>query len=306
MFASLALALAAAQGLPITIPIQKTPRQIEQPRAPIEIAGPEFAARCKDWDDWDKPAPPVRIHANTYLVGTCGIASILITGTAGHILIDGGTERGADLIADNIGRLGFRLQDVKILLHSHEHIDHVGGISRLQRLTGAQLFASPAAAKVFETGLDGADDPQAGTEAPIDAARVDRIIHDGEEVRLGNLSLTAIATPGHSPGALSWNWGSCDGGVCRRIVYADSLTSVSKDGYRFSDHSAYVQAFRASLDKLRKVECDILLTPHPSASKLIDRMAGRAPLDDPTACRAYADARGKDLDERLAKEATAK
>ena len=306
MFVSLALALAAAQGFPITIPLQKPPRQIEQPRAPIELAGPEFAARCKDFDDWNKPAPPVRIHANTYLVGTCGIAAILITGTAGHILIDGGTEQGADLIADNIQSLGFRLQDIRILLHSHEHVDHVGGIPRLQRLTGAQLFASPAAAKVFESGKDGAEDPQAGTQEPIEAARVDRIIHDGEEVRLGNLSLTAIATPGHTPGALSWHWGSCDGGVCRRIVYADSLTPMSRDDYRFSDHPAYVQAYRASLNKLRQVECDILLTPHPSASKLIDRMAGRARLDDPNACRAYADAMGKELDERLAKEAAAK
>jgi len=306
MFVSVAIAIAAAQGFPITIPLQKTPRQVEQPRAPMEIAGPEFAARCKDWDDWDKPAPPVRIHANTYLVGTCGIASILITGTGGHILIDGGTEHDADLIADNIQALGFRLQDVRILLQSHEHIDHVGGIARLQRLTGAQLFASPAAAKVFETGLDGAEDPQAGTQKPIEKARVDRVIHDGEDVRLGNLSLTAIATPGPTAGALSWHWGSCDGGVCRRIVYADSLTPVSKEGYRFSDHPAYVQAYRASLDKLRKVECDILLTPHPSASKLIDRMAGRAPLDDPNACRAYADAIGKQLDERLAEEAKGK
>jgi len=306
MFASLALALAAAQGFPITIPIQKPPPHVEQPRAPMQVAGPEFAALCKDWDDWNKPAPPVRIHANTYLVGTCGIAAILITGTAGHILIDSGTEQGADLVADNIQRLGFRLEDVRILLQSHEHIDHVGGIARLQRLTGAQLYASPAAAKVFESGVDNADDPQAGTQPPIDRAHVDRVLRDGEEVRLGNLALTAIATPGHTPGALSWHWGSCDGGVCRRIVYADSLPPVSRDGYRFSDHPAYVQAYRASLNKLRQVDCDILLTPHPSASKLIDRMAGRAPIEDRDACRAYADSMGKELDERLAKEAQAK
>src|ERR687893_388900 len=103
MFAELALALAAQQ---ISIPLGK-PRHIEQPRAPIETAGPAFDAACDDNDDWDKPAPPVRIHANTYLVGTCGIASILITGSDGHILIDGGTETGAELIAANVRRLGF-------------------------------------------------------------------------------------------------------------------------------------------------------------------------------------------------------
>src|SRR5918996_1969456 len=162
MFAeAAALALAAMAAQQIRIPLGKAPRQVERPVAPIETAGPAFAATCKDWDEWDKPAPPVRIHANTYLVGTCGISAILITGTEGHILIDGGTETGADLIAANIRRLGFKLGDVKILLHSHEHFDHVGGIGRLQQLSGAQLVASSAAAKVFETGTAGLGDPQA-------------------------------------------------------------------------------------------------------------------------------------------------
>src|ERR1044072_212835 len=127
MFVSVFLALAAGAGQ-ISIPLGKPPRQVEQARAPIQSAGPRFARVCKDFDDWDKPAPPVRVHANTYLVGTCGISSILITGDDGDILIDGGTEAGADLIASNIAELGFKLKDVKILLHSHEHLDHVGGI----------------------------------------------------------------------------------------------------------------------------------------------------------------------------------
>lgn len=300
MFASLLL-LVAAQ---ITIPIQGTPRQVERPVAPIQTAGPAFDAACDDGDGWDKPAPPVRIHANTYLVGTCGISAILVTGTQGHILIDGGTERGGDLIAANIRRLGFRLQDVRYLLHSHEHFDHVGGTGRLQQLTGAQLIASPAAAKVLATGAAGPGDPQAGMHAPFRAARVDRVIADGEPVRLGNLWLVPVATPGHTPGALSWHWGSCDGGVCRRIVYADSLSPISRDDYRFSDHPAYVQAYRAGLARLAALECDILLTPHPSASRMIDRMAGKAPLEDSAACRDYAAAIGKRLDDRLAKEAS--
>jgi metallo-beta-lactamase class B len=306
MFASLAFAAAAAQVLPIVIPLQKPPRQIERPVAPIETAGPAFAAECKDDDDWDKPAPPVRIHANTYLVGTCGISAILITGTQGDILIDGGTEVGADLIAKNIRSLGFKLGDVKILLHSHEHFDHVGGIARLQQLTGAQLVASPAAAKVFETGAAGLGDPQAGMHKPFPAARVDRVIQDGETVRLGNLMLTAVATPGHTPGALSWHWVSCDGGVCRAIVYADSLSPVSRNDYRFSDHPAYLAAYRASIAKVAALDCDILLTPHPSASQMVDRLAGRAPLEDSNACHDYAASLTKQLDERLAKEAAAK
>jgi metallo-beta-lactamase class B len=304
MFASLLAALAAAQV--INIPLQAPPRQVERPIAPIETAGPIFAGTCKDWDDWDKPAPPVRIFANTYLVGTCGISAILITGSEGHILIDAGTEAGADLIARNIRSLGFRLGDVKYLLHSHEHIDHVGGMSRLQQLTGAKLVASPAAAAVFTTGAGGLGDPQAGTQKPFRAARVDRIIKDGEDVRLWDLALTAIATPGHTPGALSWTWTSCDGGVCRNLVYADSLTPVSRDNYRFSDHPKALAAFRASIARVAGLDCEILLTPHPSASNMVARLGGRAPLEDSNACRDYAGKLTKQLDERLAKEAAGK
>lgn len=286
----------------MTIPLQPTPPQIERPVAPLATAGPAFDAACDDLDDWDKPGPPVRIHANTYLVGTCGIAVLLITGSDGHVVIDSGTEAGADLVAANIRSLGFRLDDVKFLLHSHEHIDHVGGIARLQQLTGAQLVASPDAAAVFRTGAAGAGDPQAGMHPPFPVARVDRVIGDGGTVRLGNLLLTAIATPGHTPGALTWHWGACDGGACRRIVYADSLSPISRDGYRFGDRPSYVAAFRAGLAKLSALECDILLTPHPVSSRMIDRLAGRAALVNGNGCRDYAASIGKRLDDRLATE----
>jgi metallo-beta-lactamase class B len=303
MFASLAPLAMAAQVPLIVIPLQKAPPRVEQAIAPIETAGPAFDAACAGSDDWEKPAPPVRVFGNTYFVGTCGISSILVTDPQGDILIDGGTEADAELIADNIRRLGFRLTDVKYLLNSHEHFDHVGGIARLQQLTGAQLLASPAAAAVLRTGVPGSDDPQAGSLKTFPAAHVDRVIRDGEMIRLGNTVLTAVATPGHTPGALTWHWGSCNGGVCRQIVYADSLTAVSNDKYRFTDHPAYVQAFRASIAKVAALDCDILLTPHLSASKMPERFALRAPLEDRDACRDYAADRTKQLDDRLAKEA---
>ena len=304
MFASFLLAAALVQQ--VVIPLGKSPPKVDRPVAPIATAGPYFAARCKENDDWDKPAPPVRIHGNTYLVGTCGISAILITGSDGHILIDGGTEAGGELIAQNIRALKFKPSDIKILLHSHEHVDHVGGIARLQQLTGAQLAASAGAAAVFRTGTATADDPQVGMHPPFPAARVDRILKDGDTVRLGNLMLTATATPGHTPGALSWSWVSCDGGVCRSIVYADSLNPISRDDYRFSDRPPYIAAFRAGLAKLAALDCDILLTPHPSASNMINRMAGKAPLENREACRDYAALKTKALDDRLASEAKPK
>ena len=300
MFISIvALALAAQQ---ITIPLGKTPRQIERPKAPIEESGPQWAAACGDSTDWDKPAPPVRIHANTYLVGTCGISSILITGDEGHVLIDGGTEAGAELIAANIRALGFKLKDIRYLLVSHEHFDHVGGIARLQQLTGATLVTSAAAEKVLDTGVASTDDPQSGMHKPFRAANVGRVIADGGEVRLHDLSVTAMTTPGHTPGALSWRWESCDGGVCRTMVYADSLSPISRDDYKFSDHPAYLAAYRDSLAKIAASRCEILLTPHPSASAMKERMTGKQKLFDPNGCRDYAAALTKRLDERLTKE----
>lgn len=304
MFVSLfALALAAQQ---ITIPLGKAPRQLDRPRAPIGSAGPAWARACGDSTDWDQPAPPVRIHANTYLVGTCGISAILVTGSDGHVLIDGGTAKGAEVIAANIRALGFKLKDVKVLLHSHEHFDHVGGTARLQQLTSATLVASARAQKVLNSGLPSPDDPQAGMHQPFAAATVGRVIKDGEEVRLGNLMLTAITTPGHAPGALSWRWESCDGAVCRTLVYADSLSAVSRDDYRFSDHPAYLAAYRASIAKVAASRCEILLTPHPSASAMKERMTGLQLLFDPAGCRTYAATLTKRLDERLAKEKAAK
>lgn len=301
MFVSLFWA-AVAQILPIVVPLGKPPAQVARPIAPIETTGPAFAGTCKDWDDWDKPAPPVRIHGNTFLVGTCGISSILITGKDGDVLIDGGTEEDADLIARNVRRLGVALADIKYLLHSHEHHDHVGGLSKLQRMTGAQLVSSALAASVLNTGTARADDPQAGINPPFPPAHVDRIIRDGEEVRVGDVVLTAIATPGHTPGALSWRWGSCDGGVCRQIVYADSLTPVSRDDYKFSDHPEVVAAFRTSIAKIAALNCDIILTPHPSASNMVKRLGRGEPLLDPEGCRNYAAQLTARLDERLAKE----
>ncbi|HVF37702.1 MAG TPA: subclass B3 metallo-beta-lactamase [Sphingomicrobium sp.] len=300
MFASLLLAIAAQQ---ISIPLGKAPRRIERPRAPIEQAGPQWAQACGESTDWDKPAPPVRIHANSYLVGTCGISAILVTGSDGHVLIDAGTEVGAELVAANVRTLGFRLRDIKYLLHSHEHIDHVGGMARLQQLTGATLVASAGAAKVFATGAPTADDPQAGMHKPFPAAHVGRTIADGGEVRFGNLKLVAMATPGHTAGALSWRWESCDGGVCRTMVYADSLSPVSRDDYRFSHHPQYLAAYRASLAKIADSRCEILLTPHPSASAMRERLTGKQPLFDENGCRAFAAALAKRLDARLAKEA---
>lgn len=274
---------------------------------PKTVASPpvsDWVARCADWDDWDKAGPPYRIYGNSYYVGTCGISAILITGDKGHILIDGATEAGADVIANNIRSLGFSLSDIKLLLQSHEHFDHVAGLARLQQLSGAKLLASAAAAPVLASGVVSSADPQAGMHKPFPPARVDGQVTAGTAVNLGDLSLMPIATPGHTPGALSWQWRSCEAGQCQVLVYADSLSPVSSDSYRFSEHLSYLNAYRAGLNTLAKLDCQVLLTPHPSASNMRTRLQSRDGLSDPQGCVSYADAVTGRLEQRLTKEKT--
>jgi metallo-beta-lactamase class B len=280
------------------------------PPPPESSAGAHahWTQRCKDWDEWDKAGPPFLIHGQTYYVGTCGISAILIVGDEGHTLIDSGTAVGAGVVAANIKKLGFKLSDVDTLLVTHEHHDHVGGMALLQRLTGARLVASPRAAAVLNSGTSDREDPQAMEHMRFPPAHVTDVLDmtDGEARILGATELRAMATPGHTPGALSWQWESCETKErCLTIVYADSLTPVSSDGYRFSDHPAYLAAFRASLARIASLKCDILLSPHPSGSGMRDRLL-KGNLVDPQGCKAYAARLSKQLDERLAKEADGK
>ena len=273
-----------------------------QTQTPVEIATPEeWADGCKPWDDWDKPALPIRIHANTYYVGTCGISSILIVGAKQHFLLDSGTEGGARVVLNNIKRLGFEPLEIFAVSYSHEHFDHVGGMAHIIENTTANLVASPLTAPVFASGEADPGDPQFGMHDAMTPVKAEMIVDDGETIIVDDTVFTAIATPGHSPGALSWHWKSCDGQDCKSIVYADSLSPISRDNYRFSDHPEYVAKFRAGLERLEALDCDILLTPHPSASQMLKRAATGSFVGGMT-CKEYADGITKRLDARLTEE----
>lgn len=265
-----------------------------------------FSSDCEDWDDWDKPAPPFKVYGNTYYVGTCGIAAILITNGEDHALIDTGTETGAEIVMTNIEALGFELGDIWVLTASHEHVDHVGGMTKVQsRATSARVLFSKIGLNVLTSGRENENDPQAGMHdamAPILANRAE-VVGTGEtRFLLGRYGLKYIKTPGHTPGALTWQWEACEGDVCKTTVYADSLSAISRDDYKFSDHPEYVAAFRTGIERLRALDCDILLTPHPLASNMIER-AATGTFEGGMTCADYADSKMKALDERLAKEA---
>lgn len=275
------------------------------PLADAAIGQRAWAAACADADEWDKPGPPFRIRGNTYYVGTCGITALLVTGPRGHTLIDSGTDKGAEVVLANIRALGFDPGDVKYLLMSHEHFDHVGGIARVQAATGATIVTSAAAAKVLRSGEVDPNDPQSRSNHPPFPPATGRIIELGvDEARMPQgLAARPIFTPGHTLGALSWTWQACDDGDCKTIVYADSLNPISSEGYRYRDHPELVKGFRGGIDAVSSAPCDIVLAPHPVAAAMRARLLGDKPLVDPGGCRAYAAAASERLDKRLAQEA---
>ena len=261
-------------------------------------------AQCAGKDGWSDPAPPVRIFGDTYDVGTCGITVVLVVSDRGAVLIDGGPVTAAPLVTANIERLGLKLSDVKLILSTHEHGDHAGALAELRRRSDATMAARAAERASLESGVMGVDDPQRDDGAQtFPGVPVDRVLRDGEVVRLGALRLTVHATPGHAPGGTSWTWRSCEGTVCHAIAYADSLSAVSTEGYRFGDHPARLAALRASFATVAALPCDVLITPHPTASDLYARLAGKAPLVDRHGCARLAATSAANLDERLRAEA---
>jgi metallo-beta-lactamase class B len=186
----------------------------------------------------------------------------------------------------------------------------VGGVAALQRDSGAQVATSPSTAEALRLGHATPDDPQFGYVAegavfpPLKAPV--RRLHDGEVLKLGETTLTAHFTPGHTPGSTSWSWQSCEGGRCLDLVYADSLNAISAPGFRYG--AKRLARFRASIATVAALPCDILVTVHPDVSGLWDKLEARGrgvqpdPLIAPDSCKAYAADMGKLLDERVAQE----
>ena len=263
-----------------------------------------FVAACDPWDDWEKPAPPFRIYGSTYYVGTCGISAILIDAPDGLVLIDSGTEGGANLVLANIRELGFDPQEIVAVLYSHEHFDHIGGMAQIQEATGAPVYAAPDAVSVLETGADNPLDPQAGMHDPM--RRVENVIHlqTGTDITYAGKTFHPIATPGHTYGALSWTWEECEeSSGCLTVGYADSLSPISRDGYRFSDHPDLLARHEAGVEALGQSLCSLLLTPHPSSSRMLRRMR-RGGLIEAASCAYYAIDRFRAMEARLEREAS--
>lgn len=272
---------------------------------------PGQPVRCQSCAEWNQPQAPFNIYGNTWYVGTAGLSALLVTSPQGHVLLDGALPQSAAQIEKNIAALGFRIQDVKLILNSHAHSDHAGGIPVLQRDSGAVVAASASSARALQTGTSVADDPQVEVQDPVHIAKVARVrvVADGETLEVGPLKLTAHLTPGHTPGSTTWTWRSCERGVCRDIVYADSLTAVSNDSFHFSGDAAHPDisaSFKASIAKVAALPCDVVVSTHPGFTDVLKKHAARTRTVNPFVgtgqCRAYADTAAKSLAERLERE----
>lgn len=261
--------------------------------------------------DWYAPQEPFALFGNTYYVGTGGLSSVLITSTAGHILIDGAGPEAPPAIAGHIRQLGFKLEDIKFILNSHEHFDHAGGIAALQKMTGATVLASRAAEPVLRTGRTSPADPQyANLTTPLAAVANTRAVADGEVVKLGPLAVTARYTPGHTAGGTSWTWRATEGDRTASMVYADSLNAITDGKFRYTG-TPLLAAMKTSIATVAALDCDILVSAHPEGSDLWQRKErqareGNAAFIDRDACRRYAAKGQQRLDQTLAAEAAKK
>lgn len=237
-------------------------------KAAPEIEPQNTAHAEQPWDIWTEHQPgwaaphePFNIIANVYYVGSKELSSFLITSDAGHIVLDGGLPQNASRIADNIKALGFDITDVKILLSSHAHFDHSGGLAELKRLSGAKMMASAADTPWLENGFyPGSTDPR--YSAP--PVTVDAIIKDQQDVTLGPITLKAKLTPGHSPGCTSWTMTAAQSGEQYSALFFCGATVAGNKLVDPPQHSGIVADYRKTFDITKDWTPDIFLSNHPS------------------------------------------
>ena len=230
----------------------------------LTLSAPAFAQA-----NWNKPAEPFHVIDNIYYVGTEGLGAYLFTGEEGHVLLDGATPEGAAVIKANIAKLGFKLSDVKILLNSHAHFDHSGGLADLKAATGATLQAMEGDISALEGGFYlGSEDVKTMGAPPV---KVDRVLKDGDKVELPGITLVAHATPGHSRGCTSWGTTASAGGENYEVLVFCSATVAANRITPPLQYDGIVEDYRATFAKAKTMRVDIPLAPHPEFFGLLQK-----------------------------------
>lgn len=240
---------------------------------------------------WNHPLPPYRVVSNIYYVGTNYLASFLITTPQGHILINPDYEQSVPIIRNSVEKLGFHFSDVKILLISHAHDDHAAGCALVKQQTHAKLMVMDADAAEVESGGAG-DFIYHQHWTPV---KVDRILHDGNTVTLGGVTLVAHLTPGHTKGCTTWTTEVKDNGRTLHVVIVGSANV--NPGYKLVDNSKYPQIaadYEKTFRVLRSLPCDVFLGAHGEYYNMDDKLkrmqsGGANPFIDPDGYRRFVD-----------------
>lgn len=273
----------------------------------LTLIGLIVYAPAQAQNDWTEPFPAFRISGNLYYVGSKGLANYLITTPEGHILINSDLEANVPLIRASIESLGFKFSDVKVLLISHAHYDHCGASAMIKQLTGAKYMVMDADVPVVESG--GKTDFQYASDPTTfyTPTKVDRILHDGDEVKLGDVTLTAHLTPGHTKGCTTWTMKVNDGAKIRDVVIVGSPNV--NPGYKLVDNAQYpriTEDFERTFQVLKSLSCDYFLGAHGSyfdmETKYPKWKTGTAAFIDPEGYKNFVTEREQAFRRELAKQ----
>jgi metallo-beta-lactamase class B len=262
------------------------------------------------FDSWKLPVPPRHLVGNIYYVGAAGISSFLIVTHDGHFLIDTGFEDSVPQFRKNIELLGYRMADIRFILSSHAHADHVGGHAEMKRLTGATIVASQADGRLLESGGDDDFSPFPKDFMKYAPVRPDQIVEDGDQITLCGVTMIAHLTPGHTKGATTWSTQVYDedGKRCN-VVFFSSVSIVQ--GTRLVGNAEYpniVEDYEATFRKLKALPCDIYFAPHGGQFAMSDKFARLdkgekpSPLIDPQGWKKMIEDGEKAFGDQLATE----
>src|SRR6266850_8286227 len=273
----------------------------------IALAGADQAV-AQGSADWTEPFTPFRIADNLYYVGSRGLANYLITTPQGHILINSDLEANVPLIQASIEKLGFKFKDTKILLISHAHWDHDAGSAMIKEIIGANYMVMDADVAVVESG--GKTDFEYGNSPTTlyRPAKVDRVLRDGDEVKLGDAVLVAHLTPGHTKGCTTWTMQVTDRGKAYNVVMLGSPNV--NPGYKLVDNKAYpeiAEDYERMWRVLKSLPCDIFLGAHGSYFGLEEKYplmkeGGAIPFVDPNGYKNYITQKERDFRTELARQ----
>jgi metallo-beta-lactamase class B len=256
---------------------------------------------------WNTPTEPFKMIGNVYYVGTDGLASYLITSPQGHILVDTVMPESTAQIKANIEKLGFKITDVKYLLNTHAHIDHTGGLAEMKQASGGQMVAGEADKPLLEGGYYPGEEDTALAFPPV---KVDRTVREGDTVKIGDVTLTARETPGHSPGCTSWEFSVKDGDATRSVLIFCSGTVALNRLAGNPTYSGIVTDYRKTFARATDMKVDVLLAPHPEMYKMAEKRAklaegGPNPFVSPGEFNDYAATLEKAFEDALIKQTTA-